>query len=133
MQIDAGRVVEYKFAAKALEYGIIIGFPASEKLPYDFFCDNGKKTFKVQVKSTNTSRKGGYQVSVRTGRGSTARSYRPEEVDFVVLYIAPENTWYVVPLSKITSTTPTFYPGKPGKGKYSHYKERWDLLVNYGQ
>jgi hypothetical protein len=129
MQIDNGRVSEYQFAAKALQHGLVIGFPASEKLPYDFFLDNGKRIHKIQVKSTDKMAKDRNAYKVSTVKGRTKKEiYTKEEVDFIVCHIASLDTYYIIPVEHLNVMSINLYPHIKGKGTYEGFREAWHLL-----
>lgn len=128
--IDIGRVNEYLFAAKALQHDLIIAFPCSEKLPYDFIVDNGSSSLKVQVKSTHSKAKDrdAYKVSVSKGGQGNKKAYTADDVDFIIAYVSELATFYVIPIQHIKVQTINLYPHKPNEGLFEIYKEAWHLL-----
>jgi len=86
--------------AKALAMGLRVCRPWGDTAPFDFVVECGTALFRVQVKSAWVKGKAQYQVktvSARRGRLAYGRS----EVDFLVAYIAPEDTWYVIPAGEL--------------------------------
>jgi hypothetical protein len=53
--------------------------------------------------------------------------YRPEEIDFLVAWVVPEDAWYVV-LALAPSKHLWLYPRGEHAGQYEKYREAWALL-----
>lgn len=53
--------------------------------------------------------------------------YRPEEIDFLVAWVVPEDAWYVVP-ALAPSKHLWLYPRGEHAGQYEKYREAWALL-----
>ena len=85
---------------------------------------------RVQVKCSTQLVAGLYRVN--TGRHSAGRAvpYFPCEIDFLVAYIIPEDTWYVIPHSAIHQATGLLFRrrGDRRPGPYDKYREAWHLL-----
>ena len=130
-----GEVGELAFILKATSLGLTPSRPYGDRLPYDFLLDCGGRVLRIQVKSVFISRRG-YQnrfsvgVCQQTRRGSVA--YNTNEIDFIVAYVAPFNTWYVIPVKVLLGRKVIYvYPAtKPRKnaGLYEPYREAWHLL-----
>lgn len=117
--IDYGAVAEQKAAAELLLKGFLINWSVSDKLPYDFICDFDGKLFKIQVKGTfGTDSAGKYKFSLKSSRGA----YTHKEVDFYILYIHPENAFYVIPFAFIKATTIRI------SDKHEQFKNAWHLI-----
>ena len=58
--------------------------------------------------------------------------YNSNEVDFIIAYVEPFNTWYVIPVKVLLGRKMVYvYPtGKRRKnaGLYESYREAWHLL-----
>jgi hypothetical protein len=56
--------------------------------------------------------------------------YKESDVDFIVVYIIPEETWYVIPVREVTvRTSMAFRPKGYARGDpYAYYREGWHLL-----
>ena len=125
-----GEVVELRFYLKAFEKGLIVSKPFGDSAKYDFIVDSGNGLYRVQVKSTqrlDTSNRGNrYTVSFCCS--GDKRIYKNEEIDFIVAYITPLDTWYIIPITAIHSKNGNFRPHKDGKGKMEEYKEAWGLF-----
>jgi hypothetical protein len=61
---------------------------------YDFILDSGQRLWRVQVESSRHFDGSRYIVKLK-GRAA----YTAKEIDFIAVYIVPENLWYVIPIS----------------------------------
>jgi hypothetical protein len=97
---------------------------------YDFIVDNGAHLVRVQVKSTSTVSNGLYHVNA--GRRSTSGPvpYQPSQVDYLAIYVFPEDTWYILPVPILVGRNSLLlYPHRnPKPGRYGPYREAWHLL-----
>src|SRR5437870_7898253 len=112
-----GEVVELAFLYKAVSLGFGVAKPYGDSECYDFIVDwsgdsgapnsrgdshglePGGCLWRVQVKSTHRYRKGGYLVGAcHFSAGGTKQAYTPEQIDFLVVCIVPEDAWYVIPV-----------------------------------
>ena len=117
-----GEVAEAAFLAKAASLGFGVAKPWGDSERYDFILDSGHDYWRVQVKSTERLAGACYHVKAS---GWRAR-YTPEEIDFLIAYIVPENLWYIVPVAALASRTGlSFCPGGAGKGRLERYREAW--------
>ena len=80
---------------------------------------------------------GGYPVKISLAN----RCYGADDTDFIVIYIVPEDAWYVLPVEAITSPLPSptrptgrgprtasFYPHVTGsKARLEIYRDAWQL------
>jgi hypothetical protein len=70
-------------------------------------------------------------VACHWGRGKLG--YSIEEIDFIAAFIAPHDTWYLIPIEALgKNKNVRLYPGgrklkRPG-GFYESYREAWQLL-----
>ena len=87
-----GSIALFKFCTRAAEKGYIVSFPGTE-CRYDAILDDGNKLWRVQVKYTSKREsKVSYSVDLRRKTRSAlskTRTYSPDEVDCIVIYIAP--------------------------------------------
>lgn len=99
---DKGNVSESILLQAYLKTGFIVSIPFGSGAPYDLIVDNGKRTYKIQVKT------GWYQKGCVIFRGNRrvreaapykARTYTEDEVDFFAVYYPPSDSIYVVPHS----------------------------------
>jgi hypothetical protein len=123
-----GEAAEAAFLAKASSLGFGVAKPWGDSERYDFILDSGAHCWRVQVKSTESRVKSRYRVKAA---GWKAR-YTPDEIDFLVVYIVPENLWYVVPVEACASRQCLqFYPHRGGKGRLEQYREAWCQMACY--
>ncbi len=128
-----GEEVEVRFLLQALTLGLAVAKPYGDNVPYDFIVDNGRRTFRVQVKSVSRFDLGSYRLS--TARGGRGKSpYSPREIDFLAAYIIPEDAWYLIPVRafaprKSLRLCPA--NGRPGSRprRLERYREAWHLLT----
>ena len=76
---------------------------------------------------------GVHHGSRRHGRHH-ARPYTPEEVDFIAIYILPEDAWYIVPIDVIDGRLGLCIHtyGHPKRGPWMPHREAWHLLRQTG-
>jgi PD-(D/E)XK nuclease superfamily protein len=56
------------------------------------------------------------------------KAYDPAEVDFIVIYIPPEDAWYVVPAADVHVRMLPLRPHR-FRGRYEKYRDAWRLLT----
>ena len=128
-----GNLGEVAFVHKAMRLGFVVGKPYGQINRYDFMVEGGHKLWRVQVKTCACLKGGLYRVNIRCKTNRVGHVYAPSDVDFVVVYIMPEETWYVLPIRELGGRmTSLFRPVKP-KGilrldPYAQYREAWHLL-----
>jgi PD-(D/E)XK endonuclease len=122
-----GEAIEAAFLAKACSLRLAVCRPWGDSERYDMVVDWGRGFWRVQVKGRLVSRvRSKYQIATENAKG---RAYTRDEIDFFVVYIKPENVWYVVPIEVAELRTALcFNPRGEGKGKYERYREAWCLL-----
>jgi hypothetical protein len=128
--LQRGDLGEVAFVHKAMSLGFVVAKPYGQIHRYDFIVEGGSRLWRVQVKTCSRIRNGLYQVSVHCHKNSVAVAYTESEVDFVVAYIIPEETWYVMPVCEVVRRTAFLFrpKGFPRRDLYSHYREAWHLL-----
>ena len=122
-----GEAAEAAFLAKATKLGFGVARVWGDSERYDFILDSGEKLWRIQVKSTVRFVDSHYTVKCRGNN----RRYAISEVDFLVVYIVPEDLWYVVPIS-IAEQHPQlyFFPQRPAsRGICEIYREAWCQLA----
>jgi hypothetical protein len=130
-----GEVGELAFILKATSLGLTPSRPYGDRRPYDFLLECGSRVLRIQVKSVFLSRQG-YKNRFSVGVCQTTRAgsvaYKTGEIDFIVAYVAPFETWYVIPVKVLLGRKVIYvYPtGKrrKGAGAYEPYREAWHLL-----
>ena len=117
-----GEIAELAFMRKALSLGYGVAKPWGDSDHYDYILSRGRFFWRVQVKSVWTKP---YTVRLR---GANGRPYTPDEIDFLVAYTAPENLWYVFPVSVITGITTLVFSRRPIRYDWSVYLDAWQLI-----
>ena len=125
-----GDLGEVAFLHKATELGFMVAKPYGTIYPFDFIVQGGQKLWRIQIKSVAYVRKGLYSLNVRRSKGRRLRAYSKSEIDFVAIYIIPEDVWYILPVSEVVERQCLqFRPtGHPRPDMYAHYREAWHLL-----
>lgn len=137
-----GELAELAFAHKAFNLGFRVAKPYGDSTAYDFLVGANRRGqpqspggpifWKVQVKSTQCFRKGGYMIGAgHFSRGNKKKAYTPAEIDFLVVYIVPEDAWYVIPIAAFAPQKwLSFYPQNPhSKGRFECSREAWNQLA----
>ncbi len=129
-----GELGELAFIMKSTSMGITASRPFGDRKPYDFLVEGGKRLFRVQVKSVFTKAKDhrGYSVGVSQHRRSGRAIYTADDIDFIAAYVAPCDTWYLIPVESLgTRKFIRLYPRgtiRKAAGLFEKYKEVWHLL-----
>jgi hypothetical protein len=127
-----GELAEAAFVVKAASLGYAVSKPWGDSERYDFILDSGPRTWRVQIKCTESLNANGYQVqSTYTDRKQKGH-YTPADIDVLVAYILPLNLWYVVPAHAFPpSASLRFYPDGNISGRrprFEQYREAWHLF-----
>ena len=130
-----GSQYEAAFVTQALKRGLDILEPYGDYMPYDVMVQNGDgRILRVQVKGTSSQikNKPGYKVIAATGN-TTKTPINPEEVDVLAAYVEPEDTWYLIPVKKLTGNVSVYLnPNTKLNGRYEVWKEAWNVFQNGG-
>ena len=133
MSKTQGELTELRFYLIAYSRGWIISKPFGDNAKYDFVVDVGGKLSRIQVKSTSimdhTNRQDRYAVLAASGN-KVKKVYTKNEIDFLAMYIIPEDVWYIIPVEKLDGRMKLhFRPfDSASKGKHESFKMAWDLL-----
>jgi len=125
-----GDLSEAAFVYKAISLGLVVARPHGNMHPYDFIVDGGSGLWRIQVKSCASLKGGFYPVRICHRKDGVAIPYTESEIDFVVGYIIPEQTCYILPIREMLGRTSiSFRPREfPGLHAFAHYREAWHLL-----
>jgi hypothetical protein len=125
-----GELAEMAFILKAERLGFEVAKPYGESNRYDFVLRSGQQFQRVQVKSCSHCGRGGYLVHSERLRHGHKIPYTPDEIDFLVVYIVPEDAWFIIPVRAFTPRRiiHVYPPGVPDGGRYEKYREAWWLL-----
>ena len=121
-----GDNAELKFMLLSHELGHIISKPFGDNSKYDLIIDNGNDLEKIQIKSTSrkdtSSGMDCYNCLVCSG-SKQKQKYNEKDVDFIVIYVIPENTWYKIPVKEIKGKTVKLYPHRQSqRNTYEKYR-----------
>jgi hypothetical protein len=127
-----GEVAEATLLTKTQKVGLGIAKPWGDSDSYDYIIDSGWKRWRTQVKCSASKRDDGYQISPSHrayGKGKTL--YTLDDIDLLVVYIFPHDTWYVLPIEDILGArTLIFFPdGGHPRAHWEQYREAWHLLT----
>jgi hypothetical protein len=140
---ELGDLGELAFVLAASAKGLAVSKPYGDCRRYDLIVDSGRRMVRVQVKSVHKSRSNcDYQVtccsrSNRFGQGSVI--YTKREIDFVAVYLAALDIWYLIPIVALgTITVIHLHPHglkkkklQKGWARFEIYKEAWEQLSEH--
>ena len=123
---EKGYLAEVAFMAKAMSLGMVVCKPYGDPPACDFVVLCGEQVTRVQVKSGWKEWHGGYPVKT----SNYQRPYRKSELDLVVVYIVPEDAWYVIPVEALGKRRmASFYPNvRNSRGALERWREAWGLM-----
>lgn len=122
-----GELAELAFMRKAAAMGFAVAKPWGDSDRYDVIIRIGKIFWRVQVKSVWGKSLGRPHYRF-TASGRNHRPYTADEIDFLVAYIFPEDTWYVFPVAVIEGRK--FIYVRPGlkRSPLEPYRDAWKLM-----
>ncbi len=121
----AGEWVEMVFMAKAAALGLSVSKPFGESQPFDVLViPERRPPVRVQIKSAFSKLRDFYAAGACRSFGR----YDPAEIDFLVVYVPPEDAWYVLPSDEIHATSVTVQPHLR-RGIYEKYRDAWHLIT----
>ncbi len=126
-----GELVELAFLHMATAMGLKVSKPYGDSGRYDFIVDTGRRLFKVQVKSTSYAKSSqAYGASVGRNLHGRVVPYLRSQVDFIAIYVVPEQTWYILPMRAVVGQVTLRLPSKsnPKLGSFGKYRNAWTLL-----
>jgi hypothetical protein len=122
---------------KAASLGFGVAKPYGESERFDFIVSSTDGLWRVQVKSTYKTRGRGYRINAFGNRNHGVSLYTKEQIDLLVVYLVPEDMWYVIPVEALGERQSiffypkgTFYPNGNQRGlrRYEKYREAWWLM-----
>ena len=127
---EQGERGELAFLCKATNPGFALSLPYGQRHRYDFVVDGGRNIWRVQVKTTVRMAFGMYQVGIHRRSNHKGRAYTESEIDFVAVYILPEETWYILPVREVVGRTGMLFrpKGWTRHDPHAYYREAWHLL-----
>jgi hypothetical protein len=125
-----GDLGEVAFLHKATALGFMVAQPYGSGYPFDFIVQGGQTLWRLQVKAVTHMKFGLYAATICRCQGRRNRAYRQGEVDFVAIYIIPEDTWYILPVREVENRLMLLFRPKGYRRPdiYAHYREAWHLL-----
>ena len=127
-----GELAEMMFMVKATTKGLIVAKPYGDSHRYDFILDSGKRTWRVQVKSSSSTHWRAYTVNAYWKTTHRHMPYLPSKVDFLAVVILGTDIWYLIPVHALGGRLMVrVYPfgGDPrGSRRFEKYREAWHLL-----
>lgn len=153
---DRGQWAELLFMATAARLGLNTCKPYGDNARYDVIVEAAGNLHRVQIKCTNDRRQKAfntrcscYQAISKQARRAAAvpsattrcltgqprrvftiRRYTKRDVDFIAVYVIPEDSWFIIPIEHIHSTF-LAVPQKNGSRRLRHreqFREAWHLL-----
>jgi hypothetical protein len=127
-----GELAEAAFVVKAAGLRFAVSKPWGDSERYDFILDSGPRTWRVQIKCTESLNANGYQVQSTYCDRKQKGHYTAADIDVLVAYILPLDLWYVVPAHAFpASASLRFYPEGNISGRrprFEQYREAWRLF-----
>lgn len=121
-----GDTTELRFMLLNNELGYIVSKPFGDNAKYDLIVDTGDELQRVQVKSTKRKETSSgmdcYNCLVCSGSDSK-QQYSDRDIDYIAIYVIPENAWYKIPVKEINGKTVKLYPHrKSQRDTYEKYR-----------
>lgn len=90
----------------------------------------GDKLWRVQVKSTATLKDGFYHANAHRRARDRVIPCKPTEIDFLVVYIIPEDAWFIFPVAVLSGRTSLSFKPKNSRrpGAFEPHRDAWHLL-----
>jgi hypothetical protein len=105
-----GERAKLAFVRKAESLGFIVRKPEAQDTPYEFLLDSGDLSWRVEVKPIervdDLDRFDRDDVNLEPGLGRRTRCQgndqhsKANQIDFLAAYLVPEDTWYIIPISR---------------------------------
>lgn len=102
-----GERAKLAFVRKAESLGFIVRKPEAQDTPYDFLLDAGDLSWRVEVKPIErVDDLDRDDLNLERGLGRRTRCQgndqhsEANQIDFLAAYLVPENTWYIIPISR---------------------------------
>jgi hypothetical protein len=128
-----GEWAELVFMARAAELGFMPLRPWGESSAYDVVLEWKGQFMRVQVKST-THREYNSYVCMTRSTTNHYFPYSPKDIDFMAVYVVPEDKWYVLPAKVAAKLAGNIWLSPHKKGhKYEAFLEAWELFREWGR
>ena len=128
---NQGDNAELRFMLFNHELGYIVSKPFGDNAKYDLIVDTGNNLERIQVKSTRRKETSSgmdcYNCLVCSGAKSKEK-YSEKDIDYIAIYVIPENAWYKIPIKEIKGKTIKLYPHrKSQRNTYEKYRISQDV------
>ena len=125
-----GVKVEARFLWAALDHDLGVALPYGAPYRWDLIVTTRTRSYRVQVKYTTFPASAGWVLSLQRHDGS---GYDENDFDLLAA-LAPDGTWYIIPMSEIKGRRAISLPRREQKVKnkpmpWAQYRERWDLFA----
>lgn len=123
-----GKAGELMVAAQCARRGYIPALPYEEDIPFDLVAIKADRALKIQVKSCASLNKRRDRYEIKSSTGSR-NAYSPDDVDFLIVWLEPENCYYIIPVYDILGVSRiNLTPHRASRGRFEQYKNKWELL-----
>ena len=122
-----GELAELAFMRKASTLGFAVAKPWGDSDRYDVVVRVGQVFWRVQVKSVRAKAPQRSHYRVHTVNWLKA-PYKADEIDFLVAYIFPEDTWYVFPVLIVENRKSLCITPRSKRSPFEPYREAWKLM-----
>ncbi len=138
MRKKEGTIYELLFKVEALKRGLDVFSSEGDYSVIDLVALNpAGKCFRVQVKGTACvgSSEGSnrspsvnkFKIAIDKGKGNRLDATK---VDVLACYIAPRDTWFLVPMIRADGLTNlAFFLGEDSSSKWQPYRNNWDIFL----
>lgn len=121
-----GDTAELLFMIMNHRLGYTVLKPFGDNAKYDIVVDIGKELQRIQVKSTSRkatdNRMDCYNCVVCSG-AKNKQPYSKKDIDYIAIYVIPEDVWYKIPIEEVKGKTVKLYPHRePQRDTYEKYR-----------
>ena len=121
-----GDTAELRFMLLNHELGYTVSKPFGDNAKYDLIVDTGNNLERIQVKSTRRKETSSgmdcYNCLVCSGADSK-QQYSDKDIDYIAIYVIPEDAWYKIPIAEVKGKTIKLYPHrKSQRNTYERYR-----------
>ena len=123
-----GDIAEIAFHLKASVLGLAVSKPYGDNQPFDFIVTTLRiGSVRVQVKSAWSFWNSSYSINPRRSPGAGPG----EGYDFLVVYVAPCDAWYVIPAEELKGYKSAYFNprSKRRMGRFEHFRDAWHFLT----
>ena len=112
---------------KAASRGYAVSKPWGDCERYDFVVRISKVFWRVQVKSVRAKYPQRRHYRLKTSNWLKL-PYSPEDIDFLVGYVFPEDAWYIFPAVIDENHTTLCITPNSRRSPYEKFREAWKLM-----